>query len=73
MALTTRVYPSGGALDAVELLSLGGAGIVERLEGWRLQGIWWRPSATARVLVTARVRFRRPGVERRAGPLGLDR
>jgi len=39
-ALSTRVYPSGPELHAVELVADGGVGHVERLEGWRLGAIW---------------------------------
>jgi beta-fructofuranosidase len=39
-ALSTRVYPSGPELDAVELVAHGGVARIERLEAWRLRSIW---------------------------------
>jgi beta-fructofuranosidase len=39
-ALSTRVYPSGPELHAVELVAHGGVARVERFEGWRLRSIW---------------------------------
>lgn len=39
-ALSTRVYPSGPELDAVEVVAHGGVARIERLEAWRLRSIW---------------------------------
>ena len=39
-ALSTRVYPSGPELHALELVAHGGVAHVERVEGWQLRAIW---------------------------------